>query len=136
MLTLCGHRLAREVEIATSQYSEPARLPSTLADIGTQNRRPIHDALRRATSDVPLLSARQLDVLQLLADGLDNRAISDQLGISEATTKQCITAILLKLRLTSRLQAGLVGLLVLRVGADALQKEVGNPRSPYESIAD
>lgn len=136
MLMVCGHRLAREVEIAISQYGEPARLPSSLADIETQNRRPVHDALRRATSDVPLLSARQLDVLQLLADGLDNRAISHQLGISEATTKQCITAILLKLRLTSRLQAGLVGLLALRVGADGLQTDGYSSTSTYEDIAD
>jgi DNA-binding NarL/FixJ family response regulator len=126
----------REVEIATRQHVESDRIANASAATADSNRRPIHDALRRATSDVQLLSARQLDVLQLLADGLGNKAIAQQLGISEATTKQCVTAILLKLRLSSRLQAGLVGLLALRIGADALQTKVCSPNSPYESIAD
>lgn len=125
----------REVDIA-SQHYQPDRLASASSATAEPNIRPIHDVLRRATSAVPLLSARQLDVLQLLADGLDNKAIAQQLGISEATTKQCVTAILLKLRLNSRLQAGLVGLLALRVGADPLQTEVCSPKSPSESIAD
>ena len=118
----------REVQIAN--HIAPASASYCSAE---QSRRPIHDALRRATSDVTLLSARQLDVLQLLADGLDNKAIAQQLGVSEATTKQYVTAILLKLRLNSRLQAGLVGMLALRVEASS-QTEVHNPRPQYESI--
>lgn len=139
----CGHNerdaafdSCREVNITDNQHVELAPVTIASAAGAEPNRRPIHDALRRATSDVPMLSARQLDVLHLLADGLDNKAIAQHLGISEATTKQCVTAILLKLRLNSRLQAGLVGLLALRVGADGLQTEVYGRRSTYEGIAD
>jgi DNA-binding NarL/FixJ family response regulator len=46
----------------------------------------------------------------MLGTGYDNRSIAHQLDISERTVKRHITAILLKLDLESRLQAGLVGL--------------------------
>ena len=48
------------------------------------------------------LTARERDVLALLGDGLSNRAIAEQLGISEHTVKFHLAAIYGKLHATSR----------------------------------
>lgn len=57
------------------------------------------------------LSQRERAVFELLGYGYDNRAISHKLSISERTAKRHVTAILAKLNLESRLQAGLVALI-------------------------
>ncbi|MGA6836323.1 response regulator [Priestia megaterium] len=54
-------------------------------------------------SDTPL-SARELEVLQLVAKGLSNRDISAQLFISEHTVKSHLKNILSKLHLENRVQ--------------------------------
>jgi DNA-binding NarL/FixJ family response regulator len=54
------------------------------------------------------LTARELAVLAMLGSGSDNRAIARELEISEATVKAHITKVLVKLQVTSRLQAALV----------------------------
>lgn len=51
------------------------------------------------------LTARELEVLQLLATGLTNRAIAQDLGISEHTVKFHVNAILGKLGAQSRTEA-------------------------------
>lgn len=51
------------------------------------------------------LTARELEVLQLLAEGLPNKAIARQLGISDHTVKFHINAILGKLGAQSRTEA-------------------------------
>jgi DNA-binding CsgD family transcriptional regulator len=76
--------------------------------------RPINDDLRRSAAKVFLLSARQREVVEYLADGLDNKAIARRMDKSEATTKQYVSTILQKLGVQSRLQAGLVGLIALK----------------------
>jgi two-component system nitrate/nitrite response regulator NarL len=60
------------------------------------------------SSDLPPgqeLTPRELEVLQLLAEGLANKAIALQLGISEHTVKFHVNAILAKLGAQSRTQA-------------------------------
>ena len=57
------------------------------------------------------LTARELAAFELLGLGYDNRSIARTLSISERTTKRHITAILTKLRLESRLQAGLTAMM-------------------------
>ena len=59
------------------------------------------------------LSPRERAVIHLLGLGQDNRSIARALALSERTVKRHISAILAKLRLQSRLQAGLIALLVL-----------------------
>jgi DNA-binding CsgD family transcriptional regulator len=75
---------------------------------------PIAVARRRARG----LTAREQAVFRLLGSGYDNRAIARELSISERTVKRYITAILAKLGLRSRLQAGLCALLLSWVPAD------------------
>jgi DNA-binding NarL/FixJ family response regulator len=51
------------------------------------------------------LTARELEVLRLIADGADNATIGRELSISKHTVKQYVTNILEKLGLRSRVQA-------------------------------
>ncbi len=54
------------------------------------------------------LTHRQIDVLRLLGDGLSNKRIARELGLSENTVKIHVTAILRALQLDNRTQAGIV----------------------------
>jgi DNA-binding NarL/FixJ family response regulator len=58
-----------------------------------------------AATLVEPLTAREDQVLQLLAEGLTNRAIARRLGISEHTVKFHVNAILGKLAAQSRADA-------------------------------
>lgn len=69
---------------------------------------PIAAALRSTRA----LSARERTVFQFLGAGYDNRSIARELGVSERTVKRHVTVILAKLRLESRLQAGLAALII------------------------
>jgi DNA-binding NarL/FixJ family response regulator len=53
------------------------------------------------------LSPRELDVLRLVACGLDNTQIAGELSISPSTAKNHVSSILGKLRVSNRLQAAI-----------------------------
>ncbi len=57
------------------------------------------------TGTAPLLTDREVEVLRLVARGLANREIADQLVISENTVKNHVRNILEKLHLHSRVEA-------------------------------
>lgn len=56
------------------------------------------------------LTARELDVLQMIADGRSNKEIGDALGIVEGTVKVHVTNLLTKLHAADRTQAVTIGL--------------------------
>lgn len=74
---------------------------------------PIAAALLLARS----LSPRERVAFELLGLGYDNRSMARTLEISERTVKRHVTAILGKLRLESRLQAGLTALIMSSAAA-------------------
>jgi DNA-binding NarL/FixJ family response regulator len=55
-------------------------------------------------------TAREMEVLQFLAEGLTNRAIASQLGISEHTVKFHVNAILTKFEAQSRTEAVVIAM--------------------------
>lgn len=67
----------------------------------------------RTPSSLPELSAREIGVLELVADGLSNRRIGDQLGLSALTVKSHLARISRKLGTGDR--AELVAI-VMRAG--------------------
>ena len=64
------------------------------------------------------LTERELEVLSLVAKGLDNEAIADRLTVTEVTVRTHISHILDKLHLANRVQATLYA---LRTGLSALE---------------
>jgi two-component system, NarL family, response regulator DegU len=65
-----------------------------LSDNGVEYRQPLH-----------LLTKRECQVLQLLADGKSNRAVAETLYISEKTVKNHVSNILQKMNVNDRTQA-------------------------------
>ena len=63
------------------------------------------DAPSGLNRDLSELTPRELDVLRLMARGLDNQAIAEKLVVSEATVKTHVAHVLEKLRVDNRVQA-------------------------------
>ncbi|MGU9958966.1 helix-turn-helix domain-containing protein [Brucella melitensis] len=63
------------------------------------------------------LTPQQTRVLTMLAEGLLNKQIAFELGVSEATVKAHVSAVLQKLGVDSRTQAVI---LLSRIGSDVL----------------
>jgi DNA-binding NarL/FixJ family response regulator len=81
-----------------------------------------HDAAQRLQG----LTPQQFRVLQMLGEGLLNKQIGYELGVSEATIKAHMTAILRKLGASNRTQAVLIaGRLALDPGTVKPQPEEG-----------
>lgn len=65
--------------------------------------RPVNDGLAEP------LTERELDVLQLLAQGMSNREIGNKLSLTEGTVKNYVTNVLQKIGARDRTQAALRG---------------------------
>jgi DNA-binding NarL/FixJ family response regulator len=73
------------------------------------------DGARDLARSVDKLTPQQLRVLLLLADGVSNKAIAQDLGVSEATIKAHVTVLLRKLGLERRTQAALLAQRLFRM---------------------
>lgn len=67
--------------------------------------RTTNHAAEQTSGDGLALTARELEVIRLIADGADNAAIGRELSISRHTVKQYVTNIFEKLGVQSRVQA-------------------------------
>jgi len=90
--------LLKGVRAAASGHS-PVDPRVARAVIGARNE--------RRTGSPGDLSARETEVLRLVAEGLANKLIARRLGISEKTVKGYLTAIFQRLGVTDRTQAAL-----------------------------
>ena len=74
--------------------------------------------LRQATSHqtqsstliIEKLTGREIDVLRLLARGLNNKDISERLFLTEGTVRNHVSSILAKLNVTDRTQAAVIAI--------------------------
>ena len=94
-----------------------ARTAATIASLGADAvglqevddaygaRSGFEDQASRLAARLAQLTPQQFRVLLCLADGLLNKQIAYELGVSEATIKAHVSAILLKLNVDSRTQA-------------------------------
>ncbi len=81
--------------------------------------RPLRDAEAEVAARVAELTPQQFRVLTMVADGLLNKQIGYELGVSEATIKAHMTAIMRKLGCNNRTQVALAAS-QLALDADAL----------------
>jgi DNA-binding NarL/FixJ family response regulator len=65
---------------------------------------------RRRSDLLPPLTRRERDVLRMLADGADARAIAKKLGISVSTCRSYVKSLLLKLNAHSQLEAVVIAM--------------------------
>ena len=80
-------------------------LDRRLATLLLQPALPVMSAPERLTGPEEPLTARELEVLQLLAQGLPNKIIASRLHITEHTAKFHVSSILMKLGAASRTEA-------------------------------
>lgn len=71
----------------------------------TAATRMLIDATKRRSADDFNLSQRELEVLTLLVEGLNNRQVAERLTLSQSTVKFHVSSILGKLGATSRTEA-------------------------------
>jgi NarL family two-component system response regulator YdfI len=88
------------VEAAASGLAvlEPRDLDGLLASVPTV-----------ASHEVPVLTARELEVFRMMADGAANKTIAWKLNIAEKTVKAHVAAILSKLNASNRTEAVSIG---------------------------
>jgi len=97
-------RACRELGDETGAQLELDAAAAALQAIGAAGDLDRIGRLRReqAAAGQPPLTAREVEVLRLIAAGLTNRGIADRLGISEKTVARHVSNLFVKLDLSSR----------------------------------
>lgn len=99
-------------------HGEPSLHPSIARKVLQEIRQP-HE--RPATTDP--LTDREVEILHLVAQGLSNKQIADQLCIAEVTVRTHVSNILGKLHLANRVQAALYALREGYAALDDIESE-------------
>jgi DNA-binding NarL/FixJ family response regulator len=99
---------AQRDEILT-RYREHARRFESVAAGRRSTVAEVIPIIPRAAEPEQVPSAREIEVLQLISDGLVNRDIGTRLFLSEETVKSHVRHILAKLQARSRAHAVAVG---------------------------
>jgi NarL family two-component system response regulator LiaR len=104
---LLKHAEPEELIVAIRQIyrGEPSLHPSIARKVLREMRQPAQQPL---TTDP--LTEREVEVLSLVAQGMSNQQIADQLSIAEVTVRTHVSNILSKLHLANRVQAALYAL--------------------------
>jgi DNA-binding NarL/FixJ family response regulator len=90
--------------INATVLSRPQLARRVLNEFRTMTGDPI-DGQPKPNSNQMLLSVREVEVLDCVAQGLSNKEIADALYITEQTVKNHMTSVLRKLEVTDRVQA-------------------------------
>ena len=83
---------------------EPSVASKVMAELARLSRRQSEERCQRLADP---LSARELEVLRALCEGLSNKEIAAKLGLTEGTVKNHMTQVLSKLGVLDRTQAAL-----------------------------
>jgi DNA-binding NarL/FixJ family response regulator len=95
-------RLDESIDVA-GEFATLAKARATELEIDAFLVAP--DRAREGDALLEPLTARELEVLECLTEGLSNKAIAAQLGISDQTVKFHVAAITGKLGVTNRTEA-------------------------------
>lgn len=83
--------------------------------------------IRHELSQIETLTDKDKQLLQMVAQGLSNREISDQMGYAHQTIKNCISALYTKLNVQSRTQ------LLLRAQELGLSPDQNQSKNPKQN---
>ncbi|MGR5906752.1 response regulator [Bacillus paranthracis] len=95
------------VEAIRSAYKGNIQLHPDIANALLSQTLPVEEKEEEPFIQVDVLTARENEVLQLLAKGMSNKEIASVLVITEKTVKAHVSSILSKLHLSDRTQAAL-----------------------------
>jgi NarL family two-component system response regulator LiaR len=89
--------------VAGKTYLDPSVAGKVLEQVSSRQTQP-------ATSITTKLTQREAEVLRLIARGLSNADIADQLFLSDGTVRNHVSAILAKLGVSDRTQAAVIAI--------------------------
>ncbi|MEN3133549.1 response regulator [Bacillus albus] len=95
------------VEAIRSAYKGNIQLHPDIANALLSQTLPVEEKEEEPSIQVDVLTARENEVLQLLAKGMSNKEIASVLVITEKTVKAHVSSILSKFNLSDRTQAAL-----------------------------
>ena len=100
-------KIDQRTSLASSAYLDKLLSAFGVSDAQADRAQPSPVAIAQSKIQTPVepLSERELEILQLIAQGLNNREIADKLVVAQSTVKKHINNIFGKLDATHRAQA-------------------------------